>query len=303
MQLQVLLNQNPATAIQGTGPGSRGQETEYFGFLTQAAVSRFQEKYYAEILAPNGLNWGTGFVGPSTRAVLNGIAMATTSLVMPLAPVSTASVSAGSPTLLPVQAPTASASTTPASANPNMANLDIFFADLDQVSSEQNIPAARVALIKSQVLQIVATTTDLTKEFEGVIGQSVSSSATGGDSIAALWDWFEGNLSGLIAPHKALAQAATVPFGGRLFFALPCTCTGGTVWLLTIQPIPPTYATLLEYVQGTQLYLNRNIPVTTELLGRYIKSTGGGLCYIVTGPSCTQMPSVGRITPIVGSSL
>lgn len=36
-----------------------------------AAVTGFQEKYRDEILTPNGLKYGTGFVGPSTRKKLN----------------------------------------------------------------------------------------------------------------------------------------------------------------------------------------------------------------------------------------
>ncbi len=42
-----------------------------FGPSTIAAVSRFQEKYRSEILTPNGLARGTGYVGPATRKVLN----------------------------------------------------------------------------------------------------------------------------------------------------------------------------------------------------------------------------------------
>ncbi len=40
---------------------------------TASAVSGFQEKYAAEVLAPLGLQYGTGYVGPSTRNKLNSL--------------------------------------------------------------------------------------------------------------------------------------------------------------------------------------------------------------------------------------
>jgi peptidoglycan hydrolase-like protein with peptidoglycan-binding domain len=71
--LQYLLNQDPQTKLAKTGPGSPNNETFYFGPLTFNAVIRFQEKYKDEILAPWGLEKGTGFVGKTTRAKLNAI--------------------------------------------------------------------------------------------------------------------------------------------------------------------------------------------------------------------------------------
>ncbi len=44
-----------------------------FGEFVASAVTEFQEKYRSEILTPNGLRRGTGFVGPATRAKLNAL--------------------------------------------------------------------------------------------------------------------------------------------------------------------------------------------------------------------------------------
>ena len=47
--------------------------TGYFGPRTFGAVLTFQEDYAEEILAPAGLENGTGIVGPRTREKLNQI--------------------------------------------------------------------------------------------------------------------------------------------------------------------------------------------------------------------------------------
>ncbi|MCR4334248.1 MAG: peptidoglycan-binding protein [Patescibacteria group bacterium] len=65
--LQVILNSDSDTRIAQTGVGSIGNETDFFGSLTEDAVGRFQVKY--GVANPGDPGYGT--VGPKTRAKLN----------------------------------------------------------------------------------------------------------------------------------------------------------------------------------------------------------------------------------------
>ncbi len=71
LELQKTLNTNEKTVVAQSGSGSLGNETMYFGPATKQAVIAFQNEHADQILTPLGLGVGTGFVGPSTRAVLN----------------------------------------------------------------------------------------------------------------------------------------------------------------------------------------------------------------------------------------
>ncbi len=74
--LQILLNRDSETRVSVTGPGSPGQESNFYGVKTFYAVEKFQEKYRAEILTPYNLAKGTGYVGPSTITKLNSMLLA-----------------------------------------------------------------------------------------------------------------------------------------------------------------------------------------------------------------------------------
>ncbi len=72
-EFQKYLNEN-GFVVAASGAGSPGNETTKFGMLTYAAVIKFQEFYVNEILIPAGVpsGKGTGFIGPFTRAQING---------------------------------------------------------------------------------------------------------------------------------------------------------------------------------------------------------------------------------------
>ncbi len=72
-ELQKFLNKNESTFVAMSGPGSAGNETNYFGPATQAGVIKFQNEHASEILVPQGSFSANGLVDSLTRAKLNEI--------------------------------------------------------------------------------------------------------------------------------------------------------------------------------------------------------------------------------------
>lgn len=69
-RLQQLLNSDPDTRLAASGPGSPGNETSYFGSITEQAVQKFQLKYG---VVASSADPGYGYVGPKTRAMLQAV--------------------------------------------------------------------------------------------------------------------------------------------------------------------------------------------------------------------------------------
>lgn len=107
-----------------------------FGEFTASAVVGFQEKYNKEILAPLGLERGTGFFGKATRQKLNKIygCAASSIFLNPILPVSTSS-------LMNTQLP-------------DLTVTDIRFAEKPFSWSSDNFIFAKVCNYSSQNLQI-----------------------------------------------------------------------------------------------------------------------------------------------------
>jgi len=70
-EIQRFLNRFPETRVAEEGPGSPGEETEYFGSRTFAAIFALQAKYADQILKPLQLDSPSGYWGAATRGFVN----------------------------------------------------------------------------------------------------------------------------------------------------------------------------------------------------------------------------------------
>lgn len=285
LALQKILNRDLDTRIASTGPGSPGYETDYFGLLTKAAVVRFQEKYASEVLAHVGLFQGSGYVGLYTRSKLNTLSALATNTPPLLSP----STSSASTT-------TTGSGQTTAPQNPNLKNLDKFFAAIDSVQTKKGLSASAIAKIKVGIMKELATTTDLRATFLKQLQNKSHQTINKNQGVGGLLATIEQAIKSLFTPERVRAQEAAIPFGGALLVSFFCEDSGN--WWLTIEPLPPTYVTELSYEPFSQAFLSYNIPYTEWLLGEYEPA---GAC-VFACPDCIVVETEGTITPMVGSS-
>lgn len=332
--LQKTLNLSSDTQVALTGPGSPGMESGYFGLKTLDAVKRFQSKYRNEVLIPAGLAVPTGFVGPLTLTKLSTVgttqasrvamvtASATTSHQVPDAKAlqkmyatkqdvatlqqlyATQSFSTTSLAVTPITPDMK----VPPGVNPNTINLEYALEQKRTFGKQKGLSDEVIAREESEIRAIVATTTDLHKEFfkKFRFASSTSLRTSPAESfVDKAQQALVSVLSVLGLAPKAEAQIVTgsLPFGGFIAFEYPCTCDFGTVWRIFLAPpLPPTYATQLDAVPGNQLFMSHNVPLLgTYLLGFYVPAVPA--CWLVGETVCDPDPSWGLITPFVGSSL
>lgn len=315
LALQKILNASPTTMVASSGYGAPGNETTFFGTKTFDAVKRFQTLYASEILYPQNLSTATGFVGPATLRKLQHIvahitpaavaASPTPPATTPVTPaVTTPAVSPAPQLALPIGTPAPIPLTPtmqiPAGTNPNSINLEYALATIEALGKKQGISAEQLEATKAAIKNEALTSkTDFRKEFFN--SKSLIATSTTSLNIPP---GYEGNLAVRILSRLGLlkvASAATaIPFGGAVFFVFPCTCSPGN-WALIIEPLPPTYPTLLSYTTGTQLYASYNLPFSLELLGLELPILS--TCFTVGYPMCWLVPTQGHITPVVGSAI
>ena len=295
LELQRFLNQDPDTTLARAGPGSPGNETSFFGRATYGAVIKFQEKYRSEVLFPVSLYQGTGIVGPLTRGKMSSLSLSAGASAPSVQPVSS------QPNLQPYQQPNPLPSNSSVT-NPNFVNLDKFIAAVEKVGKQKGYSDSRLNSIAASIKIAAATTTNFRAEFNKVRAKAkhVSQFPNLSPRPLALGKFFKSLFTSLgILPAVAEAKVGT-PFGGAVFYVYFCSCSEN--WLIEVEPLPPAYATLLTYYEGTQEFRNYNTPFTDELLGFY--TPGAGVCISEPESDCAvDIPNEGLITGTLGSSI
>lgn len=301
-EMQKVLNSDTETLIAVAGAGSPGNETDYFGPRTMRALVKFQEKYAREVLTPAGLAHGNGYVGLYTRTKLNALSVLTMSVGGKVA--TSGQVAPPRP---------ASATTTTASLNPNLENIDLYIDKIKENGIKQGLSSSTLSLLENKIRIGAATTTDFRKQFfdyQRAMYEKKVSENTPRSPVFAFLDKAISFVGEIFSIKKANALLG-LPFGGYLVYVNPIICDCPTPGLITqlfvasANPNPLQSNLLMNYINGSELFNWHNIPMPgIAVLGMYIPDPLSCWTWIpATPPFCVPIPAEGLITPEVGSSL
>jgi peptidoglycan hydrolase-like protein with peptidoglycan-binding domain len=294
--LQKLLNSDLVTRVADVGPGSKGNETDYFGPATKQALVKFQEKYRNETLAPLGLTYGTGYLGEKTRAKVEKLWS------------DTGRIPVENP-IMPSPAQTVSSTSTSAVENPNLKNIDLYIAAIKSEGLKQGLSPTTLSYIEDKIRREAVTTRDYRQEFfdkQKAAYQKRISINISESPISVFLKKILSNIGGVFFAQKVYA-ALGIPFGGFITYVNPviCDCPPGIVTQIFValpNANPAISNLLLNYVNGSEGFNWHNIPEPSiAVLGTYVPAVPS--CWTYVGTACVLIPSEGQITPIVGSSL